>query len=283
MQRTTDNGQRTTKVFCILGDERIFSSKSPDIFSTVMKEVGVKGTYVPFMVKPERIGEAMRSLCVLNIAGANVTVPYKEAVIPYMDELSEGATIIGSVNTIVRDGEKLKGYNTNAIGFMDALEDAGFEAGGKSAIVFGTGGAARAVIFMLKWLHASSILVTGRNEKNIRHVVNRVGGEEMPLDALPNNPVPANIVINATSVSSPDESSEMAALVKQIELPECEMVVDLNYGRSENFWEDMARTKGIRFMDGLSSLANQARRTFALWTGIHVSPELFLKSVASGE
>ncbi len=110
-----------TKIFCIFGDERVFRLKSPDIFSAVMKQVGVKGTYVPFMVEPERIGEAVRSLNVLNIAGANVTVPYKEAVIPHLDDLSEGATIIGSVNTIVRKSGKLKGYNTNAIGFMDSL------------------------------------------------------------------------------------------------------------------------------------------------------------------
>jgi len=64
-------------------------------------------------------------------------------------------------------------------------------------------------------------------------------------------------------------------------LPSCELVLDLSYGRSSNFWQEMARQKGIRFMDGLPSLAYQARRTFALWTGIQVAPEEFLKALES--
>ncbi|MCX5884032.1 MAG: shikimate dehydrogenase, partial [Deltaproteobacteria bacterium] len=130
---------RIEKKFYIIGDERVFHTKAPEYFSAIMKRVGIKGTYEPFMVKPGEIEKAVREIRNLNVAGANVTIPYKEAVIPYLDELSEGATIIGSVNTIVRKGDKLKGYNTNAIGFMDALKDAGFDAAGKSVLVFGTG------------------------------------------------------------------------------------------------------------------------------------------------
>jgi shikimate dehydrogenase len=265
-----------TKVFCILGDERIFRSKSPDMFSSVMKQTGISGFYVPFKIEPGRIGEAVRSLRVLNIAGANITVPYKEAVIPYLDDLSEGATIIGSVNTIVRTGEKLKGYNTNAIGFMDALEEANFDASGKTALVFGTGGAARSVVFILKWLHADTILVTGRSEEKIRSIVNRIGGQATPMNSLPDAPVPAHIVINATSVSDPDESPEMAILAEKLQLPDCELMVDLNYGRNRNFWEHMAKNRSIRFMDGIPSLVNQVRRTFSLWTGI--KPELIMNN-----
>ena len=88
------------KVFCILSDERAFQAKSPEMFSTVLKRAGLNAVYVPFMVAPENLGKAVHSLRVLNIAGANVTVPYKEAVIPFMDILSEGANIIGAINTI---------------------------------------------------------------------------------------------------------------------------------------------------------------------------------------
>jgi len=267
------------KVYCILSDERAFLSKSPDIFSAVMERVGIKGTYVPFMVKPGQIGQALHSLRVLNIAGANITVPYKETVIPHLDVLSEGANIIGAVNTIVRKGEELKGYNTNAIGIMDALSEAGFDIEGKSALVFGTGGAAKSVVFILNWLRTESILVTGRNEEKTSQIVTRFGGEAKPLDALLDQPVPVNIVVNTTSVSSPDESKELAELTGKLEVPGCELVLDLNYGRSQNFWKDMASARGIRFMDGLSSLAHQARRTFALWTGVQVPPEEFLKAL----
>jgi shikimate dehydrogenase len=264
------------KVFCILSDERAFRSKSPALFSAVLERVGIKGAYVPFMVEPGRIGQALNSLRILNIAGANITVPYKELVIPHLDILSEGANIIGAVNTIVRTGETLKGYNTNAIGIMDALNEAGFDLEGKSALVFGTGGAAMSVVFILNWLRTASIVVAGRNHDKTKQIVERFSGEAKPLEALPEEPVPAQILVNATSVSSPDESKEMAQLVSGLDVPGCELVLDLNYDRRQNFWQDMARARNIRFMDGLSPLAYQARRTFALWTGIQVEASEFL-------
>ena len=269
------------KVFCILGDERVLRSKSPAMFSAVMERVGIRGTYVPFMVKPDEIGGAAESLRVLNIAGANVTVPYKEKIMPHLDALSEGATIIGAVNTIVRNGRELKGYNTNAIGFMDALDQVGFEVPGKSALVFGTGGAAKAVVFILNWLRAESILITGRSPDKTREIVSRIGGEARPLASLLDESVSANIIVNATSVSSPDESPELAALVTELDARGCQLVFDLNYGRNENFWQVMAQGRGIRFVDGLSPLAYQARRTFALWTRVQVGPEEFLRAIGA--
>jgi len=244
-----------------------------------MKRLGIKGRYVPFAVKPEDIGQAIQSIRILNIAGANITVPYKEKVIPFLDVLSEGANIIGAVNTIVCDGDILKGYNTNAIGFMDALSEVDFDVEGKQALVFGTGGAAKSIVFILNWLRTDSIIVAGRRKEKAMEIVDRFSGDAMPIYDLPNQPFPANIVVNTTSVSSIDESPELAAVVEKLEIPQCELVLDLNYGHTKNFWQDMAKARNIRFMDGLSTLAFQARRTFALWTGTQVPPEEFLKAL----
>ena len=258
------------KVFCILGDARAFQAKSPEMFSTVLKRVGVNAAYVPFMVAPENLGKAVHSLRVLNIAGANVTVPYKETVIPYLDILSEGANIIGAINTIVRDGDRLKGYNTNAIGFMDAMEEAGFDAAGKTALIFGTGGAARAVAFIFNWLRAERILVIGRSLEKAHALTAKLGGVPLPLDALGDAEVRADILVNTTAVSSPEESPELAALVASLRLEGCGLVMDLNYGRAQNFWRERAAELGAKFVDGLSPLAYQARRSFALWTRLQV-------------
>ena len=155
------------KVFCILGDARASHSQSPAIFSKIMQKAGLNAVYVPFEIAPEKLGPAIEGLRALNIAGANVTAPFKEAVIPHLDLLSEGAQIVGAVNTITRSGSILKGYNTNAIGFMKALEKRGINVSGKPALIFGTGGAARAIIFMLKWLNADPIIIVGRNPGKI--------------------------------------------------------------------------------------------------------------------
>jgi shikimate dehydrogenase len=270
------------KVYCILSDERAPNLRSPSIFSTVMKSQGIRATYVPFTVRPGDLGRALEGIRVLNIAGANVTVPYKEAVVPFMDCLSEGANIIGSVNTIVRDGERFKGYNTNAIGIMDALGEAGFEVDGCSALVLGTGGVGRAVVFVLNWLRAARIFVAGRSRDKAAKLVASFSGEPVTVDSLADRPWPVDIVVNATSVSSPDESPAMAALARQLQLPECRLVFDLNYGRRENFWQMLAADRQIAFVDGLSALAYQARRTFALWTGLQVPPEEFLRALKNG-
>lgn len=267
------------KVFCILSDERAAQSKSPVIFSRVLKRQGINGTYVPFVVKPQDLGQAIQSIRVLHMAGANITVPYKEAVIPLLDALSEGANIIGAVNTIVRDGDRLKGYNTNAIGIMDTLNEAGFEVDGKTALVFGTGGAARAVVFILNWLRAATIYVAGRQMDRTKTIIEAFGGEPLDLSSLSEHALPVDIVINATAVSSGDESPEMAGLVSHLTIPGCQLVFDLNYGRQRNFWEELARSKKIRFMDGLPALTYQARRAFALWTGMQVPPEEFLTAL----
>ncbi len=266
------------KVYCILSDERAYRSKSPAMFTTVMQRQGIRGMYVPFKVQPEEVGKALQSLKTLGIAGANVTIPYKQAVIPYLDILSEGANVIGAINTIVITGEELKGYNTNAIGFMDALDSVDFNPEGKSALIFGTGGAARAVAFILNWLRTDTIVVTGRSDDKVQQVVKRFGGEGASFESLGKD-INADIVVNATSVSSPDESPEMDALVADLNIKGCELVVDLNYNRPQNFWQDMARDKDIRFMDGLLPLAYQARRTFALWTGQQLPPEEFINAI----
>ncbi|MEZ4603859.1 MAG: hypothetical protein R2861_10790 [Desulfobacterales bacterium] len=112
---------------------------------------------------PRTASATMASLRTLHIAGANITIPFKEAVIPFLDSVSESAEIIGAINTIARNGDKLKGYNTNAIRLMDALEEIGCAPAGKTAMILGAGGAAKAAAFVLKWLKADQIFVVSKN------------------------------------------------------------------------------------------------------------------------
>jgi len=267
------------KVYCILGDERVFNSKSPEMFTTVFQRVGLKGVYVPFMTGLESVGEALASMRVLNIAGANITVPYKECVIPFLDVLSEGAKIIGAINTVAWEGDVLKGYNTNAIGFMDTLEEIEYQVPGKRALVFGSGGVAKAVVFILNWLRAETVYIAARNENRSREMAERLGGESISLEEAVSGPIDVDMVINATSVSSEDESPEFAALVDHLALDGCQLLVDLNYGREKNIWERKAALTDVMFIDGLRTLAYQARRTFALWTGVQVDPNEFLTAL----
>lgn len=268
-----------TPVYCIISDERVHRMKLPQMYNQVLQTMGLNGAYVPFMVAPENLGRALESLRFLNICGANISLPYKEQATQFVDILSEGAQIIGAINTVVCKEGKLKGYNTNAIGFMDALSDAGFEVAGKRALVFGTGGAARAATFILNWLQAEEVIIAGRHPERTHTVAKKVNGRPVALAEVNGRPYEVDIVVNATSVSSPDESGELAQQIAELDVKGCELIYDLNYGRRENIWQQRAQALDIPFLDGLSALAFQARRTFSLWTGMNVPPESFLEAL----
>lgn len=251
------------------------------MFSYVLKKTGIRAHYVPFKVMPEDIPSAIHSLRMLNMDGANIAVPYKEAVIPYVDVLSEGANIIQAVNTISFTENGIKGYNTNAIGFMDTLEETGFETTGKSALVFGTGGGSKAVIFILNWLRTGTITVVGRRLANLETYAKMFGCRTKLLNEVGDNPPQADIIINTTPVSGREEAPEMAELTAKLAADNCELVIDLNYDREYNVWKEMAEKKGIRFVDGLTVLSHSARRTLMLWTRVDVEPKEFIRAIES--
>ncbi len=265
------------KVFCILSDARACKSKSPAMHTAVMKTYGIEGIYVPFAVEAGLVGDAVRGIRALGIEGANVTVPYKETVIPYLDGLSEEASEIGAVNTIVRQGSTLVGHNTDSGGFRDALKAIGFDLPGRPVMVFGTGGAAKAVLHAAFRGLAGRTTVVGRNGDHAARLAAKFGCASMSLDSIPHMDESAALVVNATSASSPDESPQLAGLIRGLQLQGCELVVDLNYGRTHNFWQDLAKSLGATFMDGLPMLAHQAKRSFELWAGISADAGEFMR------
>ncbi len=266
-------------VFGILGDGRIHRSRSPAMFSRILARVGLNGVCVPFQVAPEDLDAAVASLRILHLAGAKIEAPYQEKVAACLDVLSEGANIVGAVNTVVRRKTILKGYNTNAIGIMETLEARGVEAAGSRAIVFGTGGAARAAVFILTWLRAERVWVAGRNAEAAARLTASLGGTVLDWRDSAPAAAEADLVINATGVSGPDEAPELERVVSALPLGRCRLVLDLNYDRRDNFWRDLAEARGCPFCDGLDTLAREARRSFFLWTGIEVEPEHFMAAL----
>ena len=265
------------KIFCILSDERAFRSKSPALYNAVFKKIGISAAYVPLKVMPDQLGAAMQSLRTLNFSGANITIPYKSSVIPHINTLSEGANIVGAVNTIICNGNELKGYNTNAIGFMDTLEASKFNVTDRKALIFGSGGGARAVIFILNWLRADVIDIAGRTAARVADIITKIGGTATTLDRLDQNPSQAEIIVNTTPISSPEDSPPFYQFIRRQPFKSCRLIIDLNYGRQNNFWEQKARDLNIPFVDGLIPLAHTARRTMILWTRVDIPPAEFIK------
>lgn len=266
------------RIFCIFGDKRVLHSKAPVMYSKVMEQEGIDGICVPFEIAQGKIGEALHSLGVLNISGANITIPYKEAVIPHMEEVSEGANIVGAINTVIAKNGKLKGYNTNAIGFMHTLEEANFDPHGKSAIVFGSGGVAMAAVFMLNWLRISHVYISSANLAKATKITKKITGEILPIEDLLKKPLPVDILINASPISGVEEQPEYAKIISNLDIPKCKVIVDFNYGRKRNFYQEKATSNNIQFIDGITNLSHQARSTLQLWTRVDV-PALKFREV----
>ncbi len=253
----------------VFGDQRVRHSLSPAMHNAVLAQQGLKGCYLPFAVEPARLPQATEGIRALGLAGVNVTVPHKQAVVPCLDALKGEAERLGAVNTIVNQEGVLVGHNTDVAGFGNALAQAGFQAAGRRALVLGAGGAARAVVLALTRAGAARVWVAGRTLPKVQALADDLQAAAAELKQGAELVAEVHLLVNATSVSSAAESASLAALAAGLTTGgACSLVVDLNYGRPDNLWQGWARRQGARFMDGLAMLAHQARLSFELWTGI---------------
>jgi len=248
----------------------------------VMQEAGFRAAgldwrYLTVEVSPEDLGSAVAGAKAFGMRGFNLTIPHKVAVIEHLDGLSEEARLIGAVNTVVRDGDRWVGENTDGKGFLRGLrQDAGFDPQGARVVVLGAGGAARAV--------ATELLLAGVADLNI---VNRSleRGESMTADLQKHSgsrarfepwqgsyrvPGDADLLINATSIGLyPDVESMPDVDFSQAR--EGLQVADAVFNPPETRLLAAARAHGLPTLDGLSMLVYQGVIAFELWTG--VSPD----------
>jgi len=212
-----------TRICGIIGDP-IEHTMSPVMHNAVFKKLGLDYVYVPFRVEQEELGKAIEGMKALNMRGLNVTIPHKVAVIKFLDELDHLADKIGAINTIVNDNGILKGYNTDAAGFLQALVEKGIEPEGKRVVIIGAGGASRAISFILAE-RGSSLIILNRTLDKAKICANRIS-ETFQSDAtalkldegnLAAAISEADILINTTSVGmSPniDETPVISSLLR---------------------------------------------------------------------
>jgi len=148
------------KIYGIFGCP-VAHSLSPAMHNAAFKKMSIKAVYVPFEVKPKFLGKAIESIKALGVCGVNITIPHKEAVIRYLDSLSREAKLIGAVNTVVSNKNRLFGYNTDVFGFLKSLrQDIGFNPRNRTIFILGAGGAAKAVCFGLALEGAKRIILS---------------------------------------------------------------------------------------------------------------------------
>lgn len=263
----------------VIGDQRVIHSLSPRMHNAVLRQEGLAGSYEAIPVDPADLGVFLGGLTREGFTGINVTVPHKQAVLPFIDSLDEEAATLGAVNTIVVKGERLEGGNTDCPGFAQALTETGYTAQGMPALVVGAGGAARSVVLALKRLGAAPLWVAARRPAQAQALCAELGGEAISMDQAAQVATEAFLLVNAAAASSPVESPDLATWAQSLKASRLEQVMDINYGRSDNFWAGLAQARGAHFSDGLVMLAHQAALSFTRWTGRPVAAARFMAAL----
>jgi shikimate dehydrogenase len=239
-------------------------SLSPVIHNAAFAALGLHWVYVPLPVPPTAVRAAVEGLAALGLAGANVTMPHKEAVAGLAGDLTEDATRLRAVNTLVVAGDTLVGHNTDAPGFGRFLErDAAFEAAGRHALVLGSGGAARACALALARAGVASIAVAARDAGRAAEVVRCLWGLPAEVRTIAWSEADAeepDVLVNATPVLGTEELPLPA-------LGAVELVVDLRYRPAVTPLVAAAREAGAAAFGGLGMLIHQAALSFEIWTG----------------
>jgi shikimate dehydrogenase len=254
-------------------------SRSPAMHNAAFRAKGIDAVYVRFPVHPERVGDAVRGLKALGVRGANVTVPHKEAVIPFLDDISRDARAMGAVNTIVLEREQLIGHNTDAPGLARSLEEAKVPLDGARVVVLGAGGAARAAVVGLAQRGASHVVIAARRREQSALLSQQLAGScSCPLEAMTMDRESlgeafreATLVVQSTSATlatAPDAAAFAASLPLDV-LRRDSTVVDLVYKPRETAVLARARGLGVRTVDGLGMLLHQGALAFELWTHLH--------------
>lgn len=237
---------------------------SPAMHNAAFEYLGMDYCYLPFLVHPDFLDQAVNAVKALNLAGVNVTVPHKEAVIPFLDMVDEEAAFIGAVNTVVYREGKLHGYNTDGRGFMRSLSENNISVEGTKILVAGAGGASRAISYYLSEKSRALFLydIDKRKLDSLISELSKIRTNVSALDRL-EDLSDFELIINATPLGLKKDDPlplDVSALSKH------QVVCDLLYKKTRLL--EVASQRGCRTMDGLGMLLWQGVLAFELWTGV---------------
>ena len=264
----TING--TSKVCGVIGCP-VEHSVSPMMHNFFSEELGLDLVYAPFLVQPGKVGEAVKGAFALNIHGLNVTVPHKQAVMEHLCGIDEGALAIGAVNTLVRQADGYKGYNTDAEGILRAMLEAGMDIAGRTCILLGAGGAAKAAAYVLVREKAAKVYLLNRSLEKAQGLaaeMDRLFGtsvcQAMALDDWREIQEEHCLAVQTTSVGMGPHAGQ-AVIEDEAFYRKLDMAFDAIYNPMETKFLAMARAAGAKTENGLGMLLYQGVAAYELW------------------
>ncbi|MFX1455780.1 MAG: shikimate dehydrogenase [Promethearchaeota archaeon] len=259
-----------TSIFCVIGHP-IEHSMSPIMWNPALQELGLDYVYLAFDVHPKNLKKAIDGVRSLGIKGINVTLPHKQTIIKYLDEVDPIAQKIGAINTIKNENGFLKAKNTDAMGAKKALLDSGCEISGKNIFFMGAGGVARSLAYILAD-QASQIILTDLIEKRAIRVANEIRrNTKIHIEGKLSNDKniseglkKADILINATPIGMYPNINDTP--IKKNLLHEDLFIFDVVYNPLETMLMKDAAAMGCQTLGGLDMLVNQGLLAFEWWT-----------------
>jgi shikimate dehydrogenase len=248
---------------------------SPAMHNAAFAAYSLNYCYVPFPVKPDNLGDAVRSIRALNIRGMNVTVPHKERVMRYLDEIDPEASFIGAVNTILNREGRLIGYNTDGRGFLKSLKENAVKPEHKKILIVGAGGAARALGYSLI-RKSKSLSFYGRTKIRVQNLVQDLSSIKKSVSLCDDLSLISeyHIIINATPLGL---KADDPLPLDTSYLNPGQIVYDLIYKKTRLIEE--ASKKGCVAINGLGMLLWQGAFAFELWTGKRPDVDVMRKAL----
>ena len=273
-----------TKIVGIFGYP-IGHTISPVMHNAAIKALGLDMVYLPFEVKPSELREAIKCIKSIGIIGVNITIPHKEAVIKFIDDVSEEARHIGAVNTIVNKDSRLIGHNTDGYGYITSLkEECNFNPKGKNIAILGAGGAARGILVALSVKKPKTIIIANRTLARAISLIKAFKGKfpetkfeavDLNKDILKKYFKDIELLINTTSVGM--KKNETVEIPLEL-LPKTAVVSDIVYNPLETLLLKKAKKLGLTTHSGLGMLVHQGVKSFKLWTGMDAPIEVMRKA-----
>lgn len=263
-----------TKLYCLIGNP-IFNSLSPLIHNTFFGLVREQAIYLAFNIERENLKKSVDGLKSIGVIGYNVTMPFKELVVDFLDYISPEAEYIGAVNTVKNIDGKLIGYNTDGQGFIKSLEQNKIEINNKRVLILGAGGVAKAIALSLVPKKPKAVYIINRNTEKANALSNKIKSVEKnnieletDINKIDKNNI--DIIINATSVGM--GSSEDSPIDLE-QFPNIDLVYDTIYKPKKTRLLSQAESKNILAINGISMLINQAIISQTIWIGKHFDYE----------
>lgn len=261
-----------TKIVGVIGDP-VKHSCSPPMHNAAFREMGMDYVYVPFWIKQEHLPAAVEGFKAMNVAGINITLPHKKAVLPLMDSVSQEAQLIGAVNTMVFKDGMVEGHNTDARGLIASLREAGVDSvEGMNIVVLGAGGGALAVVTGLALEGAGRITIANRTPEKAVQLAETIGhktGVQVEGVALDDKHLPEHIsrshLLVSTITAGMDPSIPL--VINPDWLHENLTVCDIVYIPPETNLLKAAAERGLKTIGGMGMLVHQGAISFHLWTG----------------